>query len=126
MSNKPSTKTDKPAPQKKTSDKKSGKQVERETSQSLKRLFGWLNRHQGIIITLVLMTILAVIIMLMSNIFNHANDTSGDLELDTNIQFDQKTIDKIVELDKVDGQIPVVDSSSGRINPFSDQWYNTN
>lgn len=129
MSNKTKPKTTKPkaktkakAPAiKQQADKKARSKVEREANQDLKKMTDWLRQRQGFIAVLVLMAILGAIIILLSSIFNHANDTSGELELDTDIYFDQKTIEQIIELDKVDGQIPVVDDSSGRINPFSDQ-----
>ncbi|MGI6612069.1 MAG: hypothetical protein ACOX0Z_00625 [Candidatus Nanosyncoccaceae bacterium] len=131
MSNKTKPKTTKPKAKTKAKakapaikqqvNKKARGRAEREASQDLKKMTDWLRQRQGFIAVLVLMAILGAIIILLSSIFNHANDTSGDLELDTDIYFDQKTIEQIIELDKVDGQIPVVDDSSGRINPFSDQ-----
>lgn len=120
MSNKPKNQAKTPVV-KKTISKKSKNQVERETRQSLQKLINWLKKRQGIIVTLILMISLGAIILLMSNIFDYANDASGDLELDTNINFDQKTIDQIIELDKVNDQVPTINNSAGRINPFSDR-----
>lgn len=121
MLNKTKDKAKITANSKKSTDKMTKDRSEREAKQSLRKLAGLLKKRQAIIITIILMTGLGAIIILMSNIFDHANDTSGDLDLDTNVTFDQKTIEQIIELDKVNDQVPAIDNSGGRINPFSDR-----
>lgn len=101
--------------------KKDKDQAERETRLHLQKIAATFKKSQAFIVTLLLMIGLMALIMLMSSIFNRATDTSGNLEMEGNISFDQKTIDQIIELDKVNEQIPTIDNSGGRINPFSDR-----
>ena len=104
-----------------TTKKKVDGEVEKEIKQTNHKPFDLLKKNQLFFALLVLVVLLGGLVLYMAALFNHANDSSGELETTTaNITFDKKTIEQIKELNKFDERNLTVDTSQGRINPFAD------
>lgn len=92
--------------------------VEKEVTKQSERLIAIFKRFQFLVALLILIVSLGLVILVMSNLFSSANDTSTFSESSRAIIFDQKTIDQIREIEK-NSQQPANLPSSGRINPFA-------
>lgn len=95
------------------------KATEKEVHQSFTAFTNFIKKNQLFLVTLLVMVLFGASILLASNVFVRATDTSQATESATIINFDQATIDKIKELQQFSGQVPPI-SESGRVNPFSD------
>lgn len=82
-------------------------------------LLSVLRKNQLFIASLTVMLLLGALILFMFSLYNHANDSSGEVESDTNISFDQKTIDQIKELNNFNDKVAPTLPSGSRIDPFA-------
>lgn len=92
--------------------------VEKEVIDRKLSFLNFLKRQHFLIIILVILALLGVVILIMANLFQSANDTSSFSESSTVINFDQKTIDNIRNINKT-SQNSINFSGSGRTNPFT-------
>ncbi len=100
--------------------KKSNKSSKIEISFNLKdsKALKFIKRHRNAIFVIFIISITSIGLIQFYKVFIDANDTSSYDPSKSRIVFNQKTIDKIMEIKNTD---PLEIKETGRTNPFSDK-----
>lgn len=77
-------------------------------------------RYHVTIFIVVIVSGLATSVMLLNNILQSSTNISGYTQSPTSATFDQTTIDQINQLHTSADNTQTIDSSKGRISPFSE------
>lgn len=100
--------------------KKSSESPKLEISFNLKdsKALKFIKRHRNAIFVIFIISITSIGLLKFYQLFINANDTSSYDPSNSKIIFNQKTIDKIMEIKSTN---PLEIKETGRTNPFSDK-----